>query len=255
MQKIIKYVIIDIMRNRIMIAYTILLLLISASVFNLEDNPEKGLLSLLYVILIIVPLISIVFSTIYIYNAAEFIELLLAQPVRRTALLMSIFSGLCFSLVLSFLIGVGIPVLVFSISETGIMLLLTGVALTAIFVSLALLASVITRDKARGIGVAIMLWFYFALIYDGLLLFFLFQFSDYPLEKPMIILSSLNPIDLGRILILLKLDVAALLGYTGAVFRQFLGNSFGIIYSVFIMMLWIIIPFGLALRKFSRKDL
>ncbi|HUM46690.1 MAG TPA: ABC transporter permease subunit [Chitinophagales bacterium] len=255
MQKIIKYVVIDIMRNRIMIAYTILLLLISASVFNLEDNPEKGLLSLLYVILIIVPLISIVFSTIYIYNAAEFIELLLAQPVRRTALLMSIFSGLCFSLVLSFLIGVGIPVLVFSISETGIMLLLTGVALTAIFVSLALLASVITRDKARGIGVAIMLWFYFALIYDGLLLFFLFQFSDYPLEKPMIILSSLNPIDLGRILILLKLDVAALLGYTGAVFRQFLGNSFGIIYSVFIMMLWIIIPFGLALRKFSRKDL
>lgn len=255
MQKIIKYVVIDIMRNRIMIVYTILLLLISASVFNLEDNPEKGLLSLLYVILIIVPLISIVFSTIYIYNAAEFMELLLAQPIRRTALLMSIFSGLCFSLVLSFLIGVGIPVLVFSESETGIMLLLTGVALTAVFVSLALLASVITRDKARGIGVAIMLWFYFALIYDGLLLFFLFQFSDYPLEKPMIILSSLNPIDLGRILILLKLDVAALLGYTGAVFRQFLGNSFGIIYSVFIMMLWVIIPFGFALRKFSRKDL
>jgi Cu-processing system permease protein len=67
-----------------------------------------------------------------------------------------------------------------------------------------------------------MLWFYFSLIYDGLLLFFLFQFSDYPLEKAMIVLSSLNPIDLGRILILLKLDIAALMGYTGAVFDEVL---------------------------------
>ncbi|MBK9731176.1 MAG: ABC transporter permease subunit [Chitinophagaceae bacterium] len=255
MQKIIKYVIIDIMRNRIMIAYTFLLLLISFSVFNLEDNPDKGLLSLLYIILIIVPLISIVFATIYIYNAAEFIELLLAQPIRRTNLLVSIFSGLCFSLLLSFFIGVGIPVLVFDGTLAGVFLLLTGSALTAIFVSLAVLASVVTRDKAKGIGVSIMLWFYFALIYDGILLFLLFQFTEYPLEQPMIILSSLNPIDLGRILILLKLDVAALMGYTGAVFKQFFGNGFGIIYSVFIMLLWIVIPFGLALRKFNHKDL
>lgn len=255
MQKIIKYVVIDIMRNRIMIAYTILLLLISFSVFNLEDNPEKGLLSLLYIILIIVPLISIVFATIYFYNAAEFIELLLAQPIRRTTLLVSIFSGLCFSLLLSFFIGVGIPVLVFNESLTGVFLLLAGCALTAIFVSLAVLASVLTRDKAKGIGVAVMLWFYFALIYDGLLLFFLFQFSDYPLEQPAIILSSLNPIDLARIVILLKMDIAALMGYTGAVFKDFFGNGFGTYYSVFIMLLWIIIPFSIAWRIFNHKDL
>src|SRR5262249_3352250 len=137
-----------------------------------------------------------VFATIYIYNASEFIELLLAQPIRRTTLLASIFCGLCVSLLLSFFIGAGIPILVFDGSSTGVTMLLTGIALTAIFVSLALLASVATRDKAKGIGVAIMLWFYFTLIFDGLVLFFLFQFSDYPLEKPMIVLSSLNPIDL-----------------------------------------------------------
>ncbi|MBP9881937.1 MAG: ABC transporter permease subunit [Chitinophagales bacterium] len=255
MQKIIKYVVIDIMRNRTMIAYTILLLFVSFSVFNLEDNPEKGLLSLLYIILIIVPLISIVFATIYIYNASEFIELLLAQPIKRTTLLVSIFLGLSFSLLLSFLVGVGIPVLVFAGTTTGITLILTGFALTAIFVSLALLASVLTRDKAKGIGVSIMVWFYFALIYDGMLLFFLFQFSDYPIERPMIVLSALNPIDLGRILVLLKMDVAALLGYTGAVFRQFFGNSMGTIYSAGIMSLWIVIPFVIALRRFNRKDL
>lgn len=255
MRKIIKYVVIDIMRNRIMIAYTILLLLIAFSVFNLEDNPEKGLLSLLYIILIIVPLISIVFSTIYMYNAAEFIELLLAQPVKRTTLLVSIFTGLSISLVLALLTGLGIPVFVFDGSSDGMVLMLTGVALTTIFVSLAMLASVFARDKAKGIGISIMLWFYFALIYDGLLLFFLFQFSDYPIEKPMIILSALNPIDLGRILMLLRMDIAALLGYTGAVFRQFFGNQTGMLYTTGIMLLWIALPFLIALRRFNRKDL
>ncbi len=255
MQKIIKYVFIDIMRNRTMIVYTILLLFVSFSVFNLEDNPEKGLLSLLYIILIIVPLISIVFATIYIYNASEFIELLLAQPIKRATLLVSIFLGLSFSLLLSFFIGVGIPVVVLAGTATGFTLIFTGFALTAIFVSLALLASVLTRDKAKGIGVSIMLWFYFALIYDGILLFFLFQLSDYPIERPMILLSAFNPIDLGRILVLLKMDVAALLGYTGAVFRQFFGNNLGIAYSAAIMSLWVLVPFLVALRKFNRKDL
>ena len=83
MSKIAKYVVLDILRNRIVIAYTILLLLISFSVFSLEDNVEKGVLSLINLVLLIVPLVSIIFSTIYVYNSTEFIELLVAQPVKR----------------------------------------------------------------------------------------------------------------------------------------------------------------------------
>ena len=33
-----------------------------------------------------------------------------------------------------------------------------------------MLASVSTRDKARGIGIAILLWFLFTMIYDGFVL-------------------------------------------------------------------------------------
>src|ERR1044071_370137 len=98
MKKIIKYVMLDILRSKIIIGYTVFLLLVSFSVFNLEDNSSKGLASLLNIILIIVPLISIIFSTIYIYNSAEFIELLVSQPVKRTTLLCSIYAGLAISL-------------------------------------------------------------------------------------------------------------------------------------------------------------
>lgn len=47
MKKLIKYVIIDILRNKVVLGYTLFLLVVSFSVFNLEDNTSKGLLSLL----------------------------------------------------------------------------------------------------------------------------------------------------------------------------------------------------------------
>lgn len=245
----------DILRSRIVIAYTLFLLVISMSVFNLEDNSEKGLVSLLNIILIIVPLVSVIFSTIYVYNSAEFLELLVSQPVRRRSLWMSIFTGLASALVLSFFIGVGIPVLLYQPDDTGIAMLMAGMLLTVIFVAIALLASVKTRDKAKGIGLSILLWFYFSIIFDGILLFLLFQFQDYNMEKPMLVFSTLNPIDLTRIVILLRMDISALMGYTGAVFRDFFNTGTGTIIATAILFTWAALPLWFSVRSFSKKDL
>ncbi|SEN82842.1 hypothetical protein [Niastella yeongjuensis] len=136
MKKIIKYVLLDLLRNRIIIAYTIFLAVISLSVFNLEDNPSKGILSLLNLVLIIVPLVSIVFSTIYVYNAAEFIELLVSQPLRRVNIWLSIFTGLASSVCMAFLVGCGIPVLIYAPGDTGLTMTAMGVLLTMVFVAL-----------------------------------------------------------------------------------------------------------------------
>ena len=255
MKKILKYVIVDIVQNKIVLIYTFLLLIISLSVFNLENNSAKGLLSLLNIILIVVPLICIIFSTIYIYNSSEFIELLVSQPLKRRTIWLSIFSGLSTSLSLAFFIGAGIPILLYHADATGFMMIAMGLFLTVVFVSIAMLAAGITRDKAKGIGLSILLWLYFSLIFDALVLFFLFQFQDYPLEKIMVLLSFLNPIDLSRIQILLQMDISALMGYTGAIFREFFGNSNGIILSLAGLLSWIIFPLIISLKKFKRKDL
>jgi Cu-processing system permease protein len=255
MKKIIKYVIIDILRNKIMLAYTLFLLLISLSVFNLEDNAAKGLLSLLNIILIIVPLVSILFSAIYIYNSAEFLELLVSQPLKRKTIWLSVFTGLAVSLAVAFFVGAGIPILLYEATATGFMMLGTGLLLSVIFVAIAMFAAVKTRDKAKGIGITILLWLYFSLLFDGLVLFLLFQFADYPLEKAMVGVSILNPIDLSRILILLKMDVSALMGYTGAIFKNFFGTHTGVILSFLILVIWVVLPTWLSLRTFNRKDL
>jgi len=255
MKKIIKYVIIDILRNKIMLFYTLFLLITTFSVFSLDENPSKGLLSMLNIILLIVPLVSIMFSTIYLYNSAEFIELLVSQPIKRNTIWLSLFIGLAASFSFSILIGIGIPILIFQPNGIGFMLIGIGIILSNIFIAIAMLASVKTRDKAKGIGFAILVWLYFTILFDGLILFFLFQFADYPLDKIMIIISSFNPIDLSRILILLQLDVSAMMGYTGAIFKDFFGTSSGMIISFSVLLFWVFFPVFISIKSFNKKDL
>ena len=255
MLKISKYVFYDILRNKVMLAYALFLFVVSMSLFQMEDSSAKAMLSLLNIVLIVVPLISMVFSTIHWYNSYEFVELMLTQPISRKKVLTAEYLGIGISLVTAFLLGVGVPVLVYQPDGVGFGLLLIGSLLTLVFVSIAFLASVKSKDKARGIGIALMLWFYFALIYDGLVLLVLFAFSDYPLEKLTLLLSSLNPIDLGRIFLMLQMDVSALMGYTGATYKAFFGSSTGLFYTLGIMLVWMVVPIFLALRSFTKKDL
>jgi Cu-processing system permease protein len=255
MFKISKYVIYDILRSKVLIAYTLFLLAVSFALFSLETDGAKSVVSLLSVVLIIVPLISIVFTTTYFYNAYEFIELLVAQPLSRNTILLGEFFGVAISMTTAFLFGIGIPVLIYSATATGFVLILSGVVLTLSFVSIAFFASVAMRDKSKGIGFSLLLWFYFAIIYDAIVLVILFSFSDYPLDKAVIALASLNPIDMARIMVLMKLDISALMGFTGAVYKQFFGSNFGLLYTIAVMFVWIILPLFLSVKIFKKKNL
>ena len=130
MLKISKYIIYDILRSKVLIAYTLFLLLISFALFYLENDSAKSLVSLLSVVLIIVPLISVVFATTYFYNAYEFIELLVAQPLSRNTILLGEFIGVSVSMVAAFGVGVGLPVVLYVPDATGLVLVMAGVAVT-----------------------------------------------------------------------------------------------------------------------------
>lgn len=138
---------------------------------------------------------------------------------------------------------------------TLVTLLLAGAALTAVFTALAYLLAVSFQDRAAGLGAAILAWLFLAILYDGMVLVATGLLADYPLEKPVLLAVVLNPIDLARVLLLLKIDIAALMGYTGAVFERFFGSGQGMLVSLGALGLWIAIPTWLAARRFSRKDL
>ena len=79
-------------------------------------------------------------------------------------------------------------------------------------------------------------------------------FADYPIERPALGLMLANPIDLARVLLLLRFDAGALQGYTGAVFARFFGSGTGTLVAVLMLTLWSAVPALFALRAFRRRD-
>jgi len=56
--------------------------------FSIESS--KVFISLLNIILIVIPLISIIYGTQHFYKSSEYIQFLLAQPIERRNIFLSI---------------------------------------------------------------------------------------------------------------------------------------------------------------------
>jgi Cu-processing system permease protein len=257
--KIAKYQIRDVVRSRWVLFYGLFFLVLTDALFRFGGSGERVLLSLMNVVLIAVPLVSVVLGAMYLYASREFTELLLTQPVRRRSLFYGLFLGLALPLSGAFALGTGLPFL-FHGSFTGeslaplAILLGAGVLLTLVFSSLAFVIALGAEDRIKGLGICLAVWLFFTVIFDGLLLLGLHVFDGFPMEKPAIAFSMLNPVDLGRILLLLNFDVTALMGFTGAVFKQFFGSAAGQVLTVAALLTWLAVPFTLGMRAFERKN-
>jgi Cu-processing system permease protein len=254
MFKLLKYALYDILKSRFAIIYTVFLALVAISIYQVSDDLSKVSLSLMNIMILFIPLIAAVFATTHFYNNLEFIELMLAQPVKRIHVFLSQLLAVVIMLSLSILLGFGLPMLLWGADSSLLTLLGVGVVLSSVFSGFAFLASVLTRDKAKAIGISLALWIYFSLVYDGLVLYVIYSFADYPLEKTTLALVMLNPVDLGRILMLMQLDISALMGYTGAFFQQFFSSGSGILIATGALLVWMLIPNFLATRVFRKRD-
>lgn len=257
--KVLRYELQDLRRSRWLVGYTLMLLVLTDALLRFGGGGPRAVLSLMNVVLVFVPLVSIVFGTMYLYGARDFIELLLAQPVGRGSLFAGLYAGLAAPLALGFLLGVGLPFLWGGQGDGSLagplaMLLAAGVLLTLVFTALAFLASLLFEDRAKGLGAAILVWLAATVLYDAVIVLVATAFSDYPLELPLICLILLNPVDLARVLLLLQFDIAALMGYTGAVFERFFGTLLGVGVATGALALWCAGPLLLARRRFRGKD-
>lgn len=258
-RKILKYTFFDVLRSRWTIFYFLFFLTITFSLLYFSVNLHKAIASLMNITIVITPLISTIFSVMHYYNSRDFVELLLAQPLNRNHIFLGQYAGLSVSLSLGFAAGTLIPFLIYGLGVSNevwnfLSLVFSGILLTHIFSAIAYSISLFNENKIKGFGISILFWLYMAVVYDGLFLLFLVLFADYPLEKTTILLTLLNPIDLSRIFILLKLDVSALMGYTGAVFSNFFGTQRGILFSGISILMWLIVPLLIFSRSVKRKD-
>ncbi len=253
------YEIRDVVRGKWLVAYGAFFLLLTETLFRFGGEGGRVLLSLVNLVLLLVPLMGILFGTVYLYGAREFNELLLAQPVGRRQMFGGLYLGLALPLVGALVLGVGIP---FGArgglggANAGVLatLLGTGTALTLVFVALAFVLAIRVQDRMRGLGAALLLWLALGVVYDGVVLLGVTAFAAYPLERPLLVLVLLNPVDLARVLLLMRMDVAALMGYTGATFEAFFGTALGTALAAGALGLWVVGPLLLGFRLFGRKD-
>jgi Cu-processing system permease protein len=249
----------NVLRSRWVAGYAAVLLVGTMLLLRFGGTGERALLSLVNVVLLLLPLVSVVFGTLYVYHAREFIELLLAQPVGRGTLYLALFGGLALPLAGALVAGVGGPVALQMLREPGLarplaMLLGAGVLLTLVFTAFALCVAVLVEDRARGLGGALLVWLACTAVYDGVILLVLTTFREYPLEGVTLALVFLNPVDLARVILLLTFDTAALMGYTGAVFERAFGTPLGLAAAALMLAVCAAVPLGLGFRWFRRKD-
>lgn len=248
----------NVVRSRWLACYFAFFLVAAEGLLRFTGGDPKTLLSLSNVIVFVVPLVTLVYGTIYLYNSREFIELLLAQPLKRWTLFAGLYSGLTLPLIVALVAGTLIPFLVRGIpAENGVAMatiLIGATALTAAFTAVAFCIALRFDDRLTGLGAALAIWLLMALVYDGILLFAVSVLSDHSMEKSLLVASLANPIDLVRIALVLQFDVSALLGYTGAVFSQFFSGATGIAVIALALGGWIAVPFALGLNAFRRKD-
>lgn len=256
--KVLKYQARDAMRSRWLIAYGLFFALVAEGLLRFGGDPVKAQLSLINVVLLVVPLVTVVFGTVYLYNSREFIELLLGQPVERRQLYGGLYLGLTIPLAVVFVAAIGIPFAARGLEPSRwsalAALTATGVVLTFVFAGIATLIAVRCEDRLRGLGAAIGSWLLLTVVYDGAVLFILSAFSSYPLERVTLGLMMTNPIDIARLALLVRFDGAALMGYTGAVFLKFFAGPEGVAIALAALAVWIALPVVLGARAFERKD-
>lgn len=217
---------------------------------------EVTITSLVSLVIYLIPLIALLLGFDAIVGERErgSLDLLLTQPITRLELLMGKYLGLAAALGLSTIIGFSlVAVLVFQRYQWNglfqyLSFVFSSILLGLVFLSMAMLVSVLARERTRASGMAIALWFFFVLVFDLVLLGALVGVADKYNGDLFVYLLLLNPADVFRIMNIFSLDdVRSMYGLV-SIIPAALAKPW-VMHAV--MAGWIITPLALARWRFT----
>ncbi|TAM59601.1 MAG: ABC transporter permease [Rhodanobacter sp.] len=225
---------------------------------------EATLASLTTLAAFIIPLIGllIAYHTIVGERDNGTLLLILSYPLSRAELLTGKFVGHCAALGAAALAGFGLAVAIIQLMQPPTRTLAAWLQignfiasasmLGASFVALACVISVITDDKSRAAGLALVMWFASVVLFDlALLAVLVFSGGNHAEQAVYPYLLLLNPIDVFRLINLTTLG-------HGAGNDLFMGMTASHVYHpamlYLVMLSWIVVPFWIALSVFRRKE-
>lgn len=219
------------------------------------QSAEATIASLVSLVIYLIPLIALLLGFDAVVGERErgSLDLLLALPITRGELLLGKYLGLAAALTLSTLAGFA-AVAVLMAGQLGanglyhyLGFMFSSVLLGLAFLSLAVLMSVLARDRTRASGLAIALWFGFVLVFDLLLLGALVASGGRVGGDAFAYLLLLNPADVFRILNVFSLDDLRSLYGLASIVPPALANAWLMGGA---MLGWIVAPLLLAGWRF-----
>jgi Cu-processing system permease protein len=259
----------DRLRNRWVLAVALLFTVFSLAITYFGSaaqgqigphSIEATIASLVSLVIYLIPLIALLLGFDAIVGERErgSLDLLLALPITRLELLLGKYLGLAAALALSTLAGFALVAALLwqRFGAAGLYhyggFVASSVLLGLAFLSLALLLSVLARDRTRASGLAIALWFALVLVFDLLLLGLLVasggELGGLLGGDGFAYLLLLNPADVFRILNVFSLDDMARLYGLASVVPPALGNPWLMGGA---MLAWIVAPLALAGWRFK----
>ncbi|MBK6729272.1 MAG: ABC transporter permease [Xanthomonadales bacterium] len=254
----------DRMRNRWVLAVALVFTVFSLVItyFGAAQQGQIGLRSLEFTIaslvslvIYLIPLIALLLGFDAIVGERErgSLDLLLALPISRLELLLGKYLGLAAALTLSTLAGFALVALLLyrQFGWPGLLpyggFMFSSVLLGLAFLSLAVLVSVLARERTRASGLAIALWFFFVLVFDLLLLGGLVATGGRYGGDAFAYLLLLNPADVFRILNVFSLDDLRSLYGLDSIVPPALAKPW---LMMLVMLGWIVAPLLLARWRF-----
>lgn len=218
--------------------------------------------SLLNLVLYVVPLMALMMGTLSFTSEKNSSELLFAQPVTRTEILLGKLAGLFGSILTATLIGFGVAGAVIA-TRAGTsnalrypVFVALALALALVFLSLSAAISVACQRKTMAFGAAVFVWFFFVLFYDLLVMGGTLLVRERTANLTLFLSLFGNPVDIVRVASLIALDGKEVFGPAGAVLVRFLGgNGAGIGAMLVALFLWVVVPLVVARHLLERQDI
>ncbi len=218
--------------------------------------------SLLNLILYLVPLIAIVMGTLSFSSEKALLDLLVSQPVRRSEVVAGKILGLFCSIVAATIIGfLAAGIVISPMAGTGglmsyIALALLTEILALIFLNFAAVISLASDRKLKAFGYALFAWFFFLLFYDLAIIGATVMAGEGAAKHILFLGLFGNPVDIVRVASLIIQGNVSIFGAAGAMLMRYLGGaagSSGLLLGA--LLVWIIVPFWIALRIIRKQDI
>ncbi|MEW6337759.1 MAG: ABC transporter permease [Acidobacteriota bacterium] len=219
--------------------------------------------SLIQMVLLLVPATALFLGVLALAPERGATELVYAQPVPRSAVLVGKALGLTAALAAAQAIGFGAAGVVVFARAGGegvigyLILVAASMVLTAVFVSLAaFIAAASPGRRARSLAVAMVAWFLAVVLYDVAALGAASVLPSRTASRLLIISVLLNPVDAVRTGALLATQGTTAFGAASLAFFRFTGGTVGAALLLALsLVVWLVGPMAAAARRLERCDL